>query len=79
MSSHNRTPVTPQESWVSALVDGEAFVSESAHLNDAVHEQLYYYTMTRQVIHGELVTARQVRYETHKATWVQFWARVDKI
>ena len=77
MNSHNRTPVTPQESWVSALVDGEAFVSESAHLNDAVHEQLYYYTMTRQVLRGETPRGRDAGFQTECITWMAFWARVD--
>lgn len=79
MNSENMSPLMFQESWASAVVDGEAFLSEQADLNDTVHEQLYYYTITRQVIRGDMVVARHARFETQRATWVEFWARVDKI
>ena len=79
MNSENMSPLMLQESCVSALIDGEALLSERAALTDTVHEQLYYYTMTRQVIRGDLVQTHHARFETQRVAWVQFWARVDKI
>lgn len=71
--------VTLQESWASAFVDGEVPLADCVSgLNDTVHEQLYYYTVTRQVLRGEISAGCDARFATQRATWVQFWTRVDQ-
>ena len=66
-----------QQSWASAFVDGEVDLSEQTGWNETVHEQLYYYTMTRQVLRGEMLRERGAGFHTERTTWVTFWARVD--
>ncbi len=68
---------TIQESWASAFVDGEAGLTEQMRWNETVHEQLYYYTMTRQVLRGETPRGRDAGFQTERITWMTFWARVD--
>ena len=79
MSSAHIPPVIVHESWASAFIDGEASLSDQTDWSDTVHEQLYYYTVTRQVVRGETVApVRQARFEKQRAVWLQFWARVDR-
>lgn len=80
MNPQNASDLTLQETWVSAFVDGEVTVSEQADWNTGVHEQLYYYTITRQVLRGEPMSSPQHSdFQTQRATWVAFWARVDAV
>lgn len=77
MSAQNSFDLTLQESWASAFVDGEVTLSEQAGWSDALHEQLFYYTMTRQVLRGEASHGPNAHFVNQRATWVAFWARVD--
>jgi hypothetical protein len=73
----NPVDISLQETWASAFVDGETGLTEQAGWSDAVHEQLYYYTVTRQVLRGETPRGRAVNFQTQRTTWVAFWAKVD--
>lgn len=78
MNSMNALTSPAYDSWASAFVDGEATLSEQESWSEKVHEQLYYYTVTRQVLRGESPThARSAGFEIQQRTWVHFWARVD--
>jgi hypothetical protein len=80
MNSKHSLSATVQDSWASAFVDGEASLSEQTDWSEAVHEQLYFYTLTRQVVRGETLAARHhAGFATHKATWIRFWAQVDSV
>jgi hypothetical protein len=68
---------TLQESWASAFVDGEADCCEPTGWSETVQEQLYYYTLTRQVLRGQIMGGRGAGYQTERTTWIAFWARVD--
>ena len=79
MNSAHIPPATVHESWASAFIDGETSLSDQTDWSDTVHEQLYYYTVTRQVMRGEtVIPVRQACFETQRAVWLQFWARVDR-
>lgn len=69
--------LTVQETWASAFVDGEVSLAEQTGWSNTVHEQLYYYTVTRQVLRGETLVQRDAGFRTERASWVAFWARVD--
>ena len=77
MTSNHITDLTIEETWASAFVDGEVSLSEQAAWSDTVHEQLYYYAVTRQVLRGELLCGRDMTFRTERTTLVQLWARVD--
>ena len=78
MNSLNPLSSPAHDNWASAFVDGEATLSEQESWSETVHEQLYYYTVTRQVLRGEnLAHARSAGFQIHQRTWVHFWARVD--
>ncbi|MFM8339906.1 MAG: hypothetical protein ACKN9C_07960 [Fluviibacter sp.] len=73
----NPVDISLHETWASAFVDGETSLTEQADWSDAVHEQLYYYTVTRQVLRGEAPRSRAMDFQTQRTTWVTFWAKVD--
>ena len=77
MSPLKSDNLTIQESWVSAFMDGEADLTQQTRWNETVHEQLYYYTVTRQVLRGETTRGRDAGYQTERTTWMAFWARID--
>ena len=70
--------LTQGESWASAFFDGEENLSEHAGWNETMHEQLFYYTVTRQVVRGQhLSHGRELSFRTQRITWAEFWAKVD--
>lgn len=73
----NPVDISLQETWASAFVDGETSLTEQASWSDTVHEKLYYYTVTRQVLRGETPHGRTVDFQTQRTTWLTFWAKVD--
>lgn len=78
MSQQNASAIAIEESWASAFIDGEASLSEQNGWSHSVHEQLYYYTVTRQVLREEASTQHGY-YELQRAIWTKFWARIDTI
>lgn len=77
MNSNNPPPVSHHESWASAFVDGETTLISQANWTEAVQEQLYYYTLTRQVLRGDAIGPRGVCWQERKTSWVRLWTRVD--
>ena len=77
MNPQELTELSLQETWVSAFIDGEATLTEQTAWCDATHEQLFYYTVTRQVLRGEHIRLRETVYQNERATLRAFWARVD--
>jgi hypothetical protein len=76
MNPHDLTELTIEETWASAFVDGEAVLSDHAGWSETVHEQLYFYTVTRQVLHGDAACGPEP-FRTHRTRWAAIWARVD--
>lgn len=67
-----------EETWVSAFIDGEATLDEQGGWSEQVHERLYYYTVTRQVLRGTMACQKQPEaFQSQRATWTDFWLRVD--
>lgn len=67
-----------EETWVSAFIDGEATLDEQGGWSERVHERLYYYTVTRQVLRGVLpCPEKREAFHSQRATWADFWSRVD--
>ncbi len=80
MNPKNSLSATVQDSWASAFVDGEASLSDQTGWSETVDEQLYFYTLTRQVVRGEALALRHhAGFATHKASWVRFWMQVDRV
>lgn len=83
MSEHNPTMLTLSESWASAFIDGETTLVEHAGWSQTVHEQLYYYTVTRQVLQQSASASAVPPQDCHdgldgrRALWLKVWARVD--
>ncbi len=77
MNPNHATDLTIEETWASAFVDGEVSLAEQADWSDTVHEQLYYYAVTRQVLRGESPRGRDTTFRAERTTLVQLWARVD--
>lgn len=73
------TTVEERISWASAFVDGEVTLSDSAtYLSETVHEQLYYYTLTRQVLRGtHQPTSTPADFQSQRVLLARFWASVD--
>lgn len=71
--------VSLQESWVSAFFDGEAVWNTGAETSvDSVHEQFFYYSVTRQILRGQTsVDLRPLSQAHRRETWTSFWLRVD--
>ena len=76
MTSDNPIHSNHQECWASAFVDGESTLISQTCWTETVQEQLYYYTLTRQVLHGEAPARRDACWQDRKAAWVRLWARV---
>ncbi len=76
MNSHDLVELTIEETWASAFVDGEAVLSDHAGWSETVHEQLYFYTVTRQVLHRDAACVCE-SYRTDRTRWASIWARVD--
>ena len=67
-----------QESWASAFVDGETALTESSGWTETVNEQLFYYTVIRQVLRGEYhACAEFTRVQSRQNLWTELWARID--
>ena len=67
-----------QQCWASAFVDGETSLADSSGWTETVNEQLFYYTVTRQVLRGEYhACAEFTRVQSRRNLWTAFWARID--
>ena len=67
-------------SWASALMDGEALLIEREKAEEAsTSNQLFYYSVTRQVIREECCYEAQNADERwSRVHWSRFWAEVEK-
>lgn len=80
MNSPNSLSNPSQDSWASAFVDGEVNLCEQESLSETVREQLYYYTVARQVLRGEHSGhTRLDSFQIQQRTWVRFWTRIDSV
>lgn len=69
-------------SWASALLDGEVDLRAQDELTESwpenAHEQLGYYTVTRQILRGMAPGPEgAIGFQWQRTTWTRFWARVD--
>ena len=72
--------LTLRESWASAFFDGEVSLPEHAGWDETIQEQLFYYSITRQVVRGQHLTHdRDVSFRAQRTTWAAFWAKVDAL
>ena len=74
----------PQDSWqachVSAWIDGEPTESSAVSWGATEREQLYYFSLTRQVIRREAVMHPVAdSFARQQAAWTVFWSRVDTL
>lgn len=79
MPTRPEAPVAEHITWASAFVDGEVTLADSANgLDETVHEQLYYYTLTRQVLRGtQQPVCAPADFQSQRVLLARFWARVD--
>lgn len=79
MSHSPEILVEETHSWASAFVDGEVSLADpAAGWSETVHEQLYYYAVTRQVLRGApQQPADQAGFQSQRLLLTRFWARID--
>ena len=79
MTDDSKNIALPAQSWASALMDGETSFDERVNAaNPSTSEQLFYYSVTRQVVRGEsCYETRNIDRRWGRIQWARFWAQVE--
>lgn len=71
--------LSEQETYVSALIDGESVLSAEGQMGEAtITHQYYHYQLIRQTLRGvAMTTGAHETVSWHQCRFAQLWARVD--